>query len=108
MKACDCCGRIEIVEQWLEQWRAWRDTACEQTFNVIYGSPLVQAWAGMNARETTAPRKHPGDTPEHRAFLADEAERMRRKVTEGGLIEAWLRALYYVGGSWLEEDPMPE
>src|SRR5581483_5043268 len=37
--------------QWsLDQWRDWRDNACEQAFNAIYGSPWVQAWAGMNAR----------------------------------------------------------
>lgn len=93
------------VELWLDQWRDWRDRAGEQMFDAIYGSPWVQAWAGMNARETTEPRRHPGDTPEHRAFLEAEAERLRRKLTEGGLVEAGLRALYYVGGStgWVDE-----
>jgi hypothetical protein len=55
------------VETSLDRWRDWRDSACEQAFNAIYGSPWVQAWAGMNARATTEPREHPGDTPEHRA-----------------------------------------
>jgi hypothetical protein len=93
------------VEMSLDQWRTWRDSACEQAFNAIYGSPWVQAWAGMNARATTEPREHPGDTPEHRAFLAAEAERLRNQMTEGSLIEAGLRALYYIGGSngWVDE-----
>jgi pimeloyl-ACP methyl ester carboxylesterase len=95
----------EAIEKSLDQWRDWRDIAYEQAFNAIYGSPWVQAWAGMNARATTEPRQHPGDTPEHRAFLAAEAQRLRDQMTEGGLMEAGLRALYYVGGSkgWVDE-----
>jgi hypothetical protein len=92
--------------QWsLDQWRDWRDNACEQAFNAIYGSPWVQAWAGMNARAAMEPRGHAGDTPEHRAFLAAEAERLRNQMNEGGLMEAGLRALYYIGGSkgWVDE-----
>ena len=58
------------VEASLDQWREWRDRMYEQTFNAVYGSPWVQAWAGMDARDTSEPRRHPGDTPEHRAFRA--------------------------------------
>jgi len=95
----------QSIEWSLDQWRNWRDSACEQAFNAIYGSPWVQAWAGMNARAVTEPRGHLGDTPEHRAFLAAEAERLGNRITEGGLMEAGLRALYYVGGStgWVDE-----
>jgi hypothetical protein len=95
----------DAVEQALDRWRDWRDSACEQMFMLLYGSPWVQAWAGMNAREMADPRDHPGDTPEHKAFLAAEAERLHRRMTEGGLVEAGLRALYYVGGStgWVDE-----
>jgi len=95
----------QAIELSLDQWRTWRDSAYEQTFNAIYGSPWVQALAGMNARAVTEPRRHPGDTPEHRAFLAAEAERLRDRMAEGGLIEAGLRALYYVGSStgWVDE-----
>ena len=93
------------VEASLDQWREWRDSMYEQTFNAIYGSPWVQAWAGMDARDTSEPRRHPGDTPEHRAFRAAEAERLRGEIAKGGLIEAGLRALYYIGDSrgWFDE-----
>jgi hypothetical protein len=59
----------------------------------------------MDARDTSEPRRHPGDTPEHRAFLAAEAERLRGEIAKGGLIEAGLRALYYIGDSrgWIDE-----
>ena len=85
------------IEASLDQWREWRDRIYEQTFNAVYGSPWVQAWAGMDARDTSEPRRHPGDTPEHRAFRAGEAERLRGEIAKGGLIEAGLRALYYIG-----------
>jgi pimeloyl-ACP methyl ester carboxylesterase len=95
----------ERIEASLDQSRVWRDSIYEQTFNAIYGSPWVQAWAGMDARDTSEPRRHPGDTPEHRAFLAAEAERLRGEIAKGGLIEAGLRALYYIGDSrgWIDE-----
>ena len=92
------------VEASLDQWREWRDRMYEQTFNAVYGSPWVQAWAGMDARDTSEPRRHPGDTPEHRVFLAGEAERLRGEIAKGGLIEAGLRALYYIDSrGWFDE-----
>ncbi|PVE21704.1 3-hydroxyalkanoate synthetase [Microvirga sp. KLBC 81] len=95
----------QAVEASLDQWRVWRDNMYEQTFNIIYGSPWVQAWAGMNARDTSEPRQHPGDTPEHQAFRAAEADRLRREMTKGSLFEAGVRALYYIGDSlgWVDE-----
>ena len=95
----------QAVEASLDQWRVWRDSMYEQTFNAIYGSPWVQAWAGMNARDTSESRQHPGDTPEHRAFRAAEAERLRGEIARGGLFEAGVRALYYIGDSlgWVDE-----
>ena len=95
----------QAVEASLDQWRVWRDSMYEQTFNAIYGSPWAQAWAGMNARDTSEPRQHPGDTPEHRAFQAAEAERLRGEIARGGLFEAGVRALYYIGDSlgWVDE-----
>jgi pimeloyl-ACP methyl ester carboxylesterase len=34
----------QAIETSLDQWRVWRDTGYEQTFNAVYGSPWVQAW----------------------------------------------------------------
>lgn len=85
------------IEAYLDQCRIWRDSAYEQTFNTIYGSPLVQAWAGMNAGDVCEPRQHPGVSPEHRAFVAAEAERSRDAIPKGGLIEAGIRATCYIG-----------
>lgn len=85
------------IEASLDQWRLWRDTVQEQTFNAIYGSPWVQAWAGLNATDAREPRQHPGVTPEHQAFLAEEAKRLRGEIAKGGLLEAGIRATTYVG-----------
>ncbi|HEX6119615.1 MAG TPA: DUF3141 domain-containing protein [Dongiaceae bacterium] len=85
------------VEASLDQWRLWRDSVYEQTFNVIYGSPLVQALAGMSTTDAREPLQHPGVTPEHRAFVAAETERLRDEIGNGGLLEASMRAVYYIG-----------
>lgn len=90
------------VEQSLDQWRAWRDSAYEQTFNAIYGSPWVQALAGMNARESTQTRPHPGDSPEHRGIPGcrsrtiaqqDAAGRIGRRLASRPLLRRWLYRL---------------
>jgi hypothetical protein len=95
----------QAIEASLDQWRWWRDSIYEQTFNAIYGSPWVQAWAGINARDAKEPRQHPGDSPEHRSILAADADRLRGEITQGALMEAGLRALYYIGSlrGWADE-----
>jgi pimeloyl-ACP methyl ester carboxylesterase len=85
------------IEASLDQWRIWRDNADELTFNVVYGSRWVQAVAGMNASDSRQPRPHPGVSPEHRAFLAAETERLRAELDKGGLIEAACRSIFYIG-----------
>lgn len=74
----------------LNSWRDLRDAATEQTFDLVYGNPLVQALAGQGAGIVPSP--HPGVTHEHKeddASLDDE-------VYQGGLVEAGVRALFYV------------
>jgi pimeloyl-ACP methyl ester carboxylesterase len=85
------------IETSLDQWRIWRDGIYELTFDTVYGSPWVQAWMGMNATDGREPRQHPGVSPEHRAFMAAEMERLRSDIGKGGLIEAGVRAVYYIG-----------
>ena len=86
----------QAVVACLDQWRLWRDGAYELAFEAVYGSPLLQAWVGMNATGRRQPRDHPGETPEHLAFVRAEAERLRGAMAEGGLAEASARALYYI------------
>jgi len=79
----------------LDHWRKRRDNAYEQIFNVVYGSPWVQAMAGLSA-DDCPPRTHPGVSPEHLTFVAEEIERLRAGIYQGGLLEASIRALFYV------------
>src|SRR3954451_12907504 len=50
------------VETALDGYRDWRDALVEATFHATYGSPLVQALAGMRARDGQ-PRPRPGRDP---------------------------------------------
>jgi hypothetical protein len=74
----------------LNSWRDLRDAATEQTFDLVYGNPLVQALAGQGAG--TVPRPHPGVTQEH----IEDGASLDDEVYQGGLVEAGVRALFYV------------
>jgi hypothetical protein len=83
------------VETALDGYRDWRDALVEATFHATYGSPLVQALAGMRARDGQ-PRPRPGRDPEELAFVAERADELRQKFAEGGPREGFLRAIIYV------------
>ena len=74
----------------LNSWRDLRDAATEQTFDLVYGNPLVQALAGQGAG--AVPRPHPGVTQEH----IEDGASLDDEVYQGGLVEAGVRALFYV------------
>ena len=79
----------------LDGYRDWRDSLVEASFHAIYGSPVVQALAGIRARDGE-PRPRPGRDPEELAFVAEQQAGLRRKFAEGGPREGFLRAIVYV------------
>ena len=79
----------------LDGYRDWRDSLVEAGFHAIYGSPVVQALAGIRARDGE-PRPRPGRDPEELAFVAERTAELRRKFGEGGPREGFLRAILYV------------
>ncbi len=79
----------------LDLWGEWRDQITEQFFMSFYGMPLVQDLVGLGARDG-APRRHPGVSPEHLAFVNSRIEELRGQVHQGGLREAAVRVLMYV------------
>ncbi|MDM9560417.1 DUF3141 domain-containing protein [Bordetella petrii] len=85
-----------LVDLSLQNWGALRDTLCEQTFNLVYGSPWLQALVDGPAAPHAPVRPHPGVSPEHRAYVAREIERLRAELAHGGLLEAAVRAISYV------------
>ena len=86
----------EQIEKALDGYRELREQAQERLFLAAYGSPLLQALVGLRATDEV-PRRRPGNEPEHRAFVARQAAQLRSQIAEGGLREAALRALIYVG-----------
>ena len=95
-----CSGQAEQwtakgIESSLNVYRDMRDQFSEALFHSVYGSPVVQALAGLKASEE-APRRRPGVDTVHRAFVAQRAEELMRNVGDGGAREAAIRAALYI------------
>lgn len=86
----------DAIVRLLDQYRDRRDAGCAMAFDAIYSSPAAQALAGQSWRDGGAVRPHPGDSPEHRAFMATERARIDTDMVQGGLAEALARALIYI------------
>jgi hypothetical protein len=84
------------LEQTLDQFRDCRDRIYAQTFDTLYSLPLVQAMAGQSLHDEAPARAHPSETPEHRQYLVQELTRLEGAVHSGGLVEAAIRALFFV------------
>ncbi|MBP0589645.1 DUF3141 domain-containing protein [Paraburkholderia sp. LEh10] len=91
----------------LDFYRDMRDAAVEQIFETVYGAPWLQAFAGLPPRADSAANAaltEPGDTEEREASIVAEHARLRNDMTEGGLVEASVRALLYVRRTHGEAD----
>ncbi|RAI59528.1 DUF3141 domain-containing protein [Roseicella frigidaeris] len=84
------------IEAGLDRYRELRDRTAEAVFDATYGNPVLQALAGLRA-DDAPPRPHPGETPERRAAIARHLAALRGRLAAGGLREAVLRSLLYVG-----------
>ncbi len=80
----------------LNGYRDLRDKSLEQIFLATYGSPLLQAMVGLNASDEP-PRKRPGGEPERLAFIQKRIAELKAGLTAGGLREAAIRSLVYIG-----------
>lgn len=94
----------DAIVQALDGWRDWRDSIQALTFNTVYGSPWLQALAGQSLGDATPPRAHPGEAPEHLAYLRQREATRDASVDAGGLYEAVLRALFHVAQARGEAD----
>lgn len=88
----------------LDSWRVVRDSMQEQIFLATYGSPLLQAMVGLNASDSSA-RRRPGLEPERIAFIKQRIAEIKAGIASGGLREAAIRSLVYIGmaGSGVDE-----
>jgi pimeloyl-ACP methyl ester carboxylesterase len=80
----------------LDGWRDLRDRSLEQIFLAIYSTPLLQALVGLGASDET-PRRKPGVEPERMAFIQERIAEIKARIAEGGLREAAIRSLVYIG-----------
>ena len=80
----------------LDRYRDMRDQATEAFFLNFYGSPAVQAMAGLRSDLTTV-RWHVGRDIAREAAQSKGIAELEARIEQGGLVEAGLRALLYVG-----------
>lgn len=85
------------IVQMLNSWRDAQEALSEAVFLTIYGSPALQAAVGIDPEsEPSQPRQM---SPEHRMMLDKRIAELRSRFQEGGLREATLRALLYIGSA---------
>ena len=80
----------------LDAWRDARDAWYEQVFFSIYGSPALQAMTGVDAAMTRPVRKM-GKSKLHDELLQARIAELKSRIGLGGLREAMIRSLLYVG-----------
>jgi pimeloyl-ACP methyl ester carboxylesterase len=81
----------------LDQWRDSQEALSEAMFLAIYGSPALQSAVGVDPQSTlSGPREM---DPKHRELLQARIAELKSKIGTGGLREASLRALLYVGSA---------
>ncbi|WP_038970301.1 DUF3141 domain-containing protein [Bradyrhizobium genomosp. III] len=81
----------------LDSWRDAQEALSETLFLNVYGSPALQAAVGIDPNAVPTRRREMSD--EHRAMLESRIAELRAKIGDGGLREAAIRALLYVGSA---------
>jgi pimeloyl-ACP methyl ester carboxylesterase len=80
----------------LNLYRDTRDQMVEQTFHALYGSPAVQVACGISQYDGPL-RSRPGMSPSVQAAVDQEIHGLRRRIAQGGSLEAAARVLVYIG-----------
>jgi hypothetical protein len=80
----------------LNAWRDMTEALAERTFLAVYGSPLLQVAVGIDPAGTRSLRKA-GKHPLHDELLRKRDAELKSRIPAGGLREAVVRALLYVG-----------
>ncbi|SCB51492.1 Protein of unknown function [Bradyrhizobium shewense] len=81
----------------LDSWRDAQEALSETVFLNVYGSPLLQAAIGIDPNSVPSRRREM--SAEHQAMLAKRIAELKSQIEEGGLREAAIRALLYVGSA---------
>jgi hypothetical protein len=81
----------------LDSWRDAQEALSETVFLNVYGSPALQAAVGIDPN--SAPSRRREMSAEHRAMLDKRVAELNSRMGVGGLREAAIRALLYVGSA---------
>jgi pimeloyl-ACP methyl ester carboxylesterase len=81
----------------LDSWRDSQEALSEATFLAVYGSPTLQAAVGIDPQ--SAPSRRQEMSAAHREMLQRRIAELKSKISEGGLREAAIRGLLYVGSA---------
>ena len=79
----------------LDHWRDLQETFSEALFLSIYGSPVLQAAVGIDPQ--SKPAQRPEMSAEYRERLQTRIAELKSRIGEGGLREAAVRGLLFVG-----------
>jgi pimeloyl-ACP methyl ester carboxylesterase len=85
----------ERIEKALDTWREMQEKFAERTFLAVYGSPALQAAVGIDPK-IDRPRK-PAKSLMHKQLLEARIAELKSQIMKGGLLEAAIRGLLYVG-----------
>ena len=81
----------------LDQWRDSQEKLSEEMFLAVYGSPALQAAVGVDPKSTPSRRREMDAG--YRELLQARIAELKSKIGSGGLREAGIRALVYVGSA---------
>ena len=85
----------EQIVNALKSWGKIRDSVVENLFLATYGSPMVQALAGIDPK-SSHPQRRAANSELHRELVQHRIAELKSGITKGGLQECALRALIYV------------
>ena len=81
----------------LDSWRDSQEALSEATFLAVYGSPALQVAVGIDPQ--SAPSRRQEMSAAHREMLQKRVAELKSKIGEGGVREAAIRGLLYVGSA---------
>ena len=79
----------------LDNWRDSQEALSETLFLSIYGSPMLQAAVGIDPQ--SSPSQKLEMSPQYRERLQARIAELKTQIGQGGLREATIRGLLYVG-----------
>jgi hypothetical protein len=80
----------------LDAWRDLTETFAERMFFTVYGSPALQAAVGVNPA-AAQPARHAAKSQLHQELMQTRIAEIKKRIPLGGLREAVIRGLLFVG-----------